>query len=63
MFLNYLIFFIDIPFTYAKIWGETNFKPQEFPQSGWKAEDVEEKKKKRKRKKVERTQSRLGQKK
>ena len=31
--------------SYAKIWGETNFQPREFPQSGSKVEDVIEKKK------------------
>ena len=27
-------FFFDIPFSYAKILGETKFQPWEFPRSG-----------------------------
>ena len=41
-----LHFFLDIPCSYAKIWGETKFKPWEFPRSGWKAEAVEKEEKK-----------------
>ena len=43
---------LDIPSIYAKIWGETKFLPREFPQSGWKAEGVEETEKKGKGKKI-----------
>ena len=32
--------------SYAKILGETNFQPREFPQSGSKAKEVKEKKEK-----------------
>ena len=38
--------------SYAKIWGETKFQLQEFPQSGSKAEDVERMKKEAERKSV-----------
>ena len=37
------ISFFDIPSSYAKIWGETNFQPREFPRNGSKSEGVEEK--------------------
>ena len=39
---------MDIPSSYAKIWGETNFQPWEFPRSGSKVEGVEEKERKKK---------------
>ena len=35
----------DISSSYAKILGETNFRARELPQSGWKAEAVEEEEK------------------
>ena len=35
-------YLLDIPASYAKIWGETNF--WEFPRSGWKAEGAEKEK-------------------
>ena len=64
---------MHISSSYAKILGETNFQPREFPRSGTKAKDGErEKTKKKERLKVGnnndqlrlgwRTQSRLGQK-
>ena len=34
---------MHISSSYAKILGETNFQPREFPQSGSKAKDVKEK--------------------
>ena len=34
---NTWFFFLDVPSSYAKIWGETKFQPWEFPRSGWKA--------------------------
>ena len=34
--------FFYIPSSYAKIWGQTKFQPREFPQSGSKAIDVED---------------------
>ena len=50
-----IIFFSrSISYSYAKIMGETNFQPQEFPQSGSKGKDgekIEKKKKKRRRRK------------
>ena len=45
-------FFLLISSSYAKILGETNFQPREFPRSGSKASDGKEEKKKRERKKV-----------
>ena len=39
---NYQIFFGHISSSYAKILGETNFQPGEFPRSGSKAKDVKE---------------------
>ena len=45
---NYLkkIFFLHIHSSYAKILGETNFQPREFPQSGSKAKDVKKEREK-----------------
>ena len=43
------IFFLDIPSSYAKILGETNFHSREFPRSGKKAKDGKEEKKKEKK--------------
>ena len=37
----------DIPSSYAKIWGETNFQPWEFPWSGSRAKKGEEKRRKK----------------
>ena len=31
---------LDIPFSYAKIWGETKFQLHEYPQIGEKATDL-----------------------
>ena len=42
-----MIFFY-IPSSYANILGETKFQLQEFPQSGWKAEDVGKKEERKK---------------
>ena len=42
---------LDIPSSYAKVLGETNFPTQEFPRSGSKAEGVQ----KRRRKKEEKS--------
>ena len=39
------IFFKDISASYAKIFGETNFQPREFPRSGSKAKDGKERRK------------------
>ena len=46
---NYLkkYFFLHISSSYAKILGETNFQPREFPRRGWKAEGVEKEEEKR----------------
>ena len=41
-------FFLEIPSSCAKIWGETNFQSREFPRSRWK----DEKERKKKNKKV-----------
>ena len=41
-----------IPSSYAKILGETNFQPREFPRSGSKAKDGKEREKKIKRPKI-----------
>ena len=38
---NYIISVLHISFSYAKILGETNCQPQEFPRSGSKAKDGE----------------------
>ena len=35
--------------SYAKIWGETKFQPREFPRSGSKPEDIEERENKKER--------------
>ena len=43
--IKIIINFFDIPFSYAKLLGETNFQPREFPRSGSKAKDGKEKKK------------------
>ena len=42
---------MHISSSYAKILGETNFPPQEFPRSGSKAMSVERKKERKKEKK------------
>ena len=42
---------LHISSSYAKILGETNFRTQEIPRSGTKAEGVEERKKKKKEEK------------
>ena len=42
-------FFLHISSCYAKIFGETNFQPWEFPRSGSKAKDGGEEEKKRER--------------
>ena len=42
------IFLLDIPSSYAKILGETNVQPREFPQSGSKTKDGERKKERKK---------------
>ena len=41
--LKITIFFLQISSSSAKILGETNFQPPEFPQSGSKAKDGEKK--------------------
>ena len=41
------IFFLNISSSYAKISGETNFQPREFPRRGSKAKDREKKKEER----------------
>ena len=47
---NYLnFFFLNISSSYAKIFGETNFRAREIPQSGSKAKDGEKKEKRRRR--------------
>ena len=53
---NYVLFnlFLDIPSSYAKVLGETNFQPREFPRSGSKAKVGEKKKKRKRRRKTER---------
>ena len=40
--------FFYIPSSYAKIWGQEKFQPQEFPRSGSKAKDVKEERKRAK---------------
>ena len=40
----------DIPSSYAKLWRETNFHACEFPRSGSKAIDVEERREEEKEK-------------
>ena len=42
------MFFLDIPSSYAKLLGETNFHAREIPRSGSKAKDGEKKKKREK---------------
>ena len=44
-----ILFFLDIPSSFAKILGETNFHTREIPRSGSKAKDGEERKRERKR--------------
>ena len=39
--------FLDIPSSYAEIWGKINCQSREFPRSGWKAKGVKRKKKKK----------------
>ena len=46
------MFFFYIPFSYAKILGETKFYPQDFPRSGSKAVSIERRRKKEERKTV-----------
>ena len=43
-----ILFLLHISSSYAKIWGETKFQPQEFPRSGSKAIDIEERREERK---------------
>ena len=57
---------MDISFSYAKILGEIHYQPREFPRSGSKAKDGEEKERKKEREKERlnlwwRMQNRLGQ--
>ena len=45
-------YFLHISSSYAKILGETNFQPREFPRSGSKAKDVEERRRERRDRKL-----------